>query len=71
MAKIVLLINHFDWLKSALMPLLDSDAHTVLSESFDCLDELLECVVALGVKLAVLEEFIHSLLLPAREHLLE
>ena len=53
------------------MPLFDSDAHSVLTKSFDCLDELLECVVALGVELAVLEEFVHGLLLPAGKHLLE
>ena len=53
------------------MPLLDSDAHSILAESLNSLDELLERVVALGVKFAVLEELIHGLLLPTGEHLLQ
>ena len=52
------------------MPLLDGDAHPVLAQSLDRLHELLKRVVALGVELAVLEEFVHCLLLPAGKHLL-
>ena len=53
------------------MPLLDGDSHAELAHSLHVLHECLERVVALRIKLAVLEEFIDSRLLATFEHLLE
>ena len=52
------------------MPLLDSNLHSELTEALKVVNKLLQCLVALSVKFAVLEELIHRFLLAAFEHLL-
>ena len=52
------------------MPLFDSDTLSELTQSLNCLHELLQRVVAFGVKFAVLEKLVHSLLFPLFEHML-
>ena len=70
-AEIVLLEASFDWLESTLMPLFNGNFHTVLTETCDGLNELFEGVVALCVEFAVLEEFVHGLLLARYKHALK
>ena len=70
-AEVLFLHLHLDRFECPLVPLLDSDAKSELAKSLNSLDELLECVVALGVELAVLEELVHGLLLALHEHVLQ
>ena len=71
LTEVPLLHLHLDGLECALVPLLDGDALPVLTETLHGLDELLQCVVTLGVELAVLEELIHGFLLALLEHVLQ
>ena len=70
-AEIVFLEASFDWLESTLMPLFNGNFHTVLTKTCDGLNELFEGVVALCVEFAVLEEFVHGLLLARDKHALK
>lgn len=70
-AEVLFLHLHLDRFECPLVPLFDSDAKSELAKSLNSLDELLECVVALGVELAVLEELVHGLLLALHEHVLQ
>ena len=71
MAEIRLLNFHLNRFECFLMPLLKGDTLTELTEALNCLDELLQRVMAFRVKFAVLEELIHGLLLSFLEHVLK
>ncbi len=60
---------HLDRLECPLVPLFDGDALAVLPKALNRLHELLQCVVALGIEFAVLEELVHGFLLTFLEHL--
>lgn len=70
-AEILLLHKHLYRLESSLVPLFDRNVQSKLSKFLQCCYELLKSVVALDVKFAVLEKFIHRFLLAALEHLFQ
>ena len=69
--EVSLLNFHFDRFEGALMPLLDGDLESVLSQALNCFYERFQRPVALGIEFTIREEFINSLLLTFLKHLLE
>lgn len=67
-AEIVALFEHLDWLEGLLVPLLEADAHLVLTKAVEDPNKVLESCVALAVEAAVGEELVHSVLLTGGYH---
>jgi len=68
LSQLRLLDEHLNWLKSLLMPLLESNLLLVVAKTLEDGHELLQSAVALVVEFAVREEFVHGSLLPLPEH---
>ena len=67
-AEVSLLDFHLNWFEGALMPLLDGDLESVLSQALNGFYERFERSVALSIEFAIREEFVNCLLLAFLEH---